>query len=265
MNPGPEPVAPTVILCSGAAMPGEIWDAVRALLPGHRIVHLDRPGVDLPRDRRGPQAAPPPTLASAERRLLGLLEQADGPAVLVAHSMSAFLVEAVARLRPDLVRELVLLDPSTDPPGSEPRPLPRRVQRTLLAMASLAPTMPWPSSLRPRNVPWWGIYLFRPGAVGAATAESLGYASWSAALQCRRSEVPRLDVPVTALVALGTASRPVPGRWVQLQHELALLLRRDGSPRVTVRLLPRCSHLVMRDAPGAVADTIAAAAARHTS
>ncbi|MFC7744413.1 alpha/beta fold hydrolase [Nocardiopsis composta] len=73
----------------------------RLLQDRYRVVRFDR------RNLR-------PTLRSEAMRLAGLAEAAGGPVVVVAHSVAALHAEAFARLRPELVCGLVLVDPSCE-------------------------------------------------------------------------------------------------------------------------------------------------------
>lgn len=108
---------PTVLLCSGMADGVAAWEPlVSRLADQHSVVRFFRPGFGgVPGERV------PPDLAGLVGRLDALTgSYASGRAVLVAHSAAALPAEAYARLWPDRLAGLVLVDPSVvgERPGS---------------------------------------------------------------------------------------------------------------------------------------------------
>lgn len=101
---------PTVVLASGFAMPRETWQAVADdLSRDFTVVTLDRPGyagqpdTDRPRD--------PCTIAADTREALRAAGLSP-PYLLVGHSIGGLYQYTFARLYPNEVSGLVLLDPT---------------------------------------------------------------------------------------------------------------------------------------------------------
>jgi pimeloyl-ACP methyl ester carboxylesterase len=100
------------LFSSGLGLPMSAWRAVVPLLADVRCVLVDRPGIG----RSPARPDGPDPLAAQVTMLLAALESSgpSGRVVVVGHSAGALAAEALARLRPDLVTGLVLVDP-TDP------------------------------------------------------------------------------------------------------------------------------------------------------
>lgn len=97
--------APAVLFEAGAMSPVVTFAATfEALAPDHRVIAYDRAGY-------GASDAAPLSLDLQLGDLLAMLEMA-GPCVVVAHSWGGLLAQMATWARPDLVRGLVLLDPS---------------------------------------------------------------------------------------------------------------------------------------------------------
>lgn len=103
---------PLVVLSSGLGGAWFDWTATLALLTDHaRVVVFDRPGTG--------DSAPTSHAPTLAREVAVLDAVLDGtPAVLVGHSMATMHVEAFARMHPESVRGLVLLDPDPEAPGA---------------------------------------------------------------------------------------------------------------------------------------------------
>ncbi|HEY0698425.1 MAG TPA: alpha/beta fold hydrolase [Micromonospora sp.] len=105
---------PPVLVCPGMADTVLTWPAVVDLLAGrHRVVRFDRPGLghSAPLGRL-------PTLAGEADRIAAVIGRSRlRRPVLVAHSVAAWHAEAYARLHPDDVAGLVLVDPSVAQPA----------------------------------------------------------------------------------------------------------------------------------------------------
>jgi pimeloyl-ACP methyl ester carboxylesterase len=110
---------PVVVLSSGLGGAWFDWTATLALLTEHaRVVVFDRPGTGDSAPTRNA-----PTLAREVAVLSAVLDGTDvldrtSTVVLVGHSMATIHVEAFARLHPERVRGLVLLDPDLESPGA---------------------------------------------------------------------------------------------------------------------------------------------------
>lgn len=104
--------APTVALFgAGLGLPLEVWHPVVENLPGVCCILADRPGLagSTPWEH-------PPALADQVALINDVLTAAspdpDQPVALVGHSYAAILVKAFARVHPEQVSALVLVDPS---------------------------------------------------------------------------------------------------------------------------------------------------------
>ncbi|HZX02852.1 alpha/beta hydrolase [Kribbella sp.] len=94
-----------VVLEAGAMSPVATYAAVfRELVVDHRVVAYDRAGY-------GGSDPAPLSVGLQVGDLVALLEEV-GPAVLVGHSWGGLLAQFATWERPDLIRGLVLLDPS---------------------------------------------------------------------------------------------------------------------------------------------------------
>lgn len=120
-----------VVLEAGAMSPAAAFATVfQGLVPDHRVIAYDRAGYG------ASDPAPRLTLELQVADLIAVLEEV-GPAILVGHSWGGLLAQLAVWERPDLVRGLVLLDPSherywrddepmqhpdrTKPPAADPR------------------------------------------------------------------------------------------------------------------------------------------------
>jgi N-formylmaleamate deformylase len=103
-----DPPAPPVLLLHGLGVGGSIWQSfARRLLPHLAAVAPDLRG-------HGQSDAPDSGYTPADYAddLLQLIEREYKPPVpVVGHSLGALVALAMAELRPDLIRWLVLLDP----------------------------------------------------------------------------------------------------------------------------------------------------------
>lgn len=95
-----------VVLEAGAMSPAAAFATVfQGLVPDHRVIAYDRAGYG------ASDPAPLLTLDLQISDLIAVLEEV-GPAVIVGHSWGGLLAQLATWERPDLVRGLVLLDPS---------------------------------------------------------------------------------------------------------------------------------------------------------
>lgn len=247
------PGHPVVVLSSGLGGAWFDWDATVALLGGHaRVLVFDRPGTG----GSGPALAPP-TLAR-EVEVLDAVLDGSGPAVLIGHSMATMHVEAFARLRPDRVRGVVLLDPDPESPGAgRPFDLSALVAHWLLRLV--------PHGLGVRFVRRHGHLLRRwaiegstlsrrdpapdplvravyqtPYVAKAVLAELASYPDQVAALEELRAAKPLPEVPFHVLTA---------GRRLWPEHAALAALAPSGRNV----LVPGSRHMIPVDRPDAVA------------
>src|SRR5439155_17947857 len=109
-----DPPAPPVLALHGLGVAGNIWQSfARRLLPHLAVVAPDLRG-------HGQSDAPPSGYLPTDyaNDLIELIQDKDwleAPVPVVGHSLGALVALALADLRPDLVRWLVLLDPPIDP------------------------------------------------------------------------------------------------------------------------------------------------------
>lgn len=98
--------APTVVALHGITSNAWAWDPLAHHLAG--AAHLV--AIDLRGRGRSYDASGPFGIAQHADDAASIVEQLGGPLVLVGHSMGAYVVEMVAEQRPELVRDIVLVD-----------------------------------------------------------------------------------------------------------------------------------------------------------
>lgn len=213
---------PVVVFESGLGNSKEVWESVFAPVAGFtRVVAYDRAGYG--RSRGGSGERDGATIVSELRALLRELGLPP-PYLLVGHSLGGQLVELYARLHPEEVVGVVLVDArSVD---FSQRCLAERVERC---------TLPWLSRmLLPRGAR-------AELAVAARTEEQI------------RAAGPFPAVPLRVLTATQRpAHMPNLRRvWAETQAELALL-----SPLGEQEICDTCGHFIQRDAPERVIEAI---------
>lgn len=237
------PAGPPVLLCPGLGMAAASWHRVAAdLARDHAVITYDRPGLG----RQGHlRPAGPPNLRIELTRLAHAIDAwravaADPaqPVVLVGHSMASFWVEAFARLHPDVVRGIVLVDGSIE---EAPRP-PTPGATTLLTWLG-------------------GTIAAVPGLLrtaGAALLEDAAYLGMAADLHAVRAWNPLPHVPIVVLAATRTGATHWERRWLRCQEEGAarfdaeLDAEQPGESDVRFEVVRRSGHRVMRDAPESI-------------
>jgi pimeloyl-ACP methyl ester carboxylesterase len=247
---------PAVLLLGGCGVPYYLWDRVVRLLPGRRVIRMDRPGIGTPWPGRLP------TLAEEIETLAELLSTVGSAAVITAHSMAGLHAEGLARRHPDLIAGLVLVDPSV-----ESRPRSPGGGRAWLASASavrqlmhaVPASRPF-GSLADRLIssaqsdrlrllagrPDEQRTVFRsPDAAASVIAEQAAYDQQVADLFELRRITHWPQLPVSVLTAGGGGAR-----WQRLQAGLA---RDIGAQHAVVE---GSRHLMMADRPDAIADAI---------
>ena len=287
VEPGPESAVP-VVLSSGLGGAWYDWDRVVPLLAGLApVLRFDRPGLGW-----SEPSAVPPTLAGEAERIRELLATpgvladgapAAGRAVIVAHSLAGFHAEAFARLYPELVAGIVLVDGSAEPDVAAPEPAEaaqRRLAqwRTLGELATRAGlagvAMPRLRALAIRLSRNGGSDLADPADVAATAAsgrlltaallENATYNAVAAQLLELRCEKPfPQDPPLRVIAAFGStpAVRALPftsdkvrrrnETWLARQRQLAEL-----SAHGTLIELADSAHYVPFDRPDSIAETV---------
>ncbi|TDB97746.1 alpha/beta fold hydrolase [Actinomadura sp. 7K534] len=254
-----------LLLASGLGGAWFDWDPTAALLrERYRVTVFDRPGLGL-----SPAGVARPTLRRDAAILAALAERAGRPVVVLAHSMAAFHAEALARLRPELVRGTVLVDPSHEPearaavrPAAVLTPL-ATAAGVLLGATRLARAA-GPSgrrlalrgtSRREDAVPGDVIRSVygRGTVIGTVLAEELAYREAAADLARLRERRPFPPVPLVVVTALGDVAGPGRKReWARGHARLA-----EMSPLGRQVVLPDALHMVPLDRPGVLADAVA--------
>ncbi|GAA2435835.1 alpha/beta hydrolase [Actinomadura vinacea] len=256
---------PPLLIGSGLGGAWFDWDpTVELLRAEHRTVVYDRPGLG-----RSPAAHAPPSLRRDVQIMADLAKEIGAPVTVLAHSMGAFAAEALARLHPELLNGLVLVDPSYErDPCAGPRvaaaltPLTKtlggalgvtRIAR-LGAPAARRLVLRFTSD-RDDTVPAATVrdVYGRGTVIGTIAAEELAYREMAADLAALRDRRPFPDLPLVVLTALGDVRGP--GRaqdWAEGHRRLAAM-----SPRGEQVELPGAKHMLQLDRPDAIAAAVA--------
>ncbi|MEU5997276.1 alpha/beta hydrolase [Streptomyces sp. NPDC047197] len=250
---------PVCVLSAGLGLAWFDWDAVvERLAPWRTVVRFDRPGSGL-----SGHARVPPTLVGEAERIVRILDALalPGPATVVGHSLAGFHCEAFARLFPVRTSGLVLLDSSVEERPRVRVPRGARVGAAQVVGAVLSGAgVPWALGPAVRRVAVRGDVASAEavrrvyGASRVLRGSLLEYATYGDAaleLAALRRDFPlreRLPVTVLAAAAYEGGAR----RWLTRQRALA------ASLDATFRVAEPAGHLLMRDAPGAVAEAVLA-------
>jgi pimeloyl-ACP methyl ester carboxylesterase len=263
------PGARPVLLGSGLGGAWFDWrPTVDLLRASHRVISYDRPGLG---GSPGDRAAP--SLRGEAARLAALARWAGPPVIVAAHSYAAFHAEALARIAPDLLAGLVLVDPSCAGDARAGVRLSRPIAPLARAAGALAGATgvarllgPWARGRFMRRVsdrdaapPELVRMVYGRGTViGTALAEHAAYRDMAADLAGLRRTRPFPEIPLTVLTALGDL--PDAGHragWAECHRRLAAM-----SPYGRQITVAGARHLLQADRPDAVADAIAGTPAR---
>ncbi|GAA2082890.1 alpha/beta fold hydrolase [Actinomadura alba] len=259
------PDGPVLLMSTGMGGAWFDWEpTVERLRDTYRIVRFDRPGLG-----RSPAGRAAPSLRAEVDRLGALVEWiGGGPVVLLAHSVAAFHAEALARIRPDLLAGLVLVDPSCER-GARPGP---RMSAAVTPVARLAGRLTDATGLATVIGPWAYHRVLRrisdrdPAAPSSVVrsvygrgeviftvlAENIAYREMAADLATLRTRHRFPAIPLVVLTALGDLNGSKARRWAGCHAELAGM-----SPLGRQVELPGCPHMVQLDRPDAVAEAVA--------
>ncbi|GAA2630222.1 alpha/beta hydrolase [Actinomadura fulvescens] len=262
------PDGPPLLLSGGLGGAWFDWRPSVDLLAGtYRVFNFDRPGLGL-----SPPAAGAPSLRREVAILTGLAERAGAPVIVVAHSMAGFHAEAFARLRSELVRGLVLVDPSCE---RDPRARVRLASVLDPAAKAFGAALGFTrlskivgpagrrlvlrcTSDRGEPVPAETVRsVYGRGTVlGTFLSEELAYREVAEDLDRLRERRPFPPVPLVVLTALGDhpgQSEADRRKWSEGHRRLA-----EMSPYGRQVVLPDTRHMVQLDRPDAVADAVEA-------
>lgn len=224
---GPRAQGPVVVFQSGLGDDHATWSAVLRQLPaGHEAVLPDRPGYGASPARTGARSA---CRIAEEQR--ALLRQAGlrPPYVLVGHSLGGLYQYVYARMYPQEVAGLVLLDPT------HPR-----------LQATLEQAQPTAAAL---------LQLARQTVFSPAMGQE--FDDQAQCLQRVEQQAP-LRAPAVLLAPTETPVYMGEGMRDMLETLRQDWLRRSGA---TLARVPGSGHQIQQDAPGAVVNAIEAVAA----
>lgn len=244
---------PAVVLLNGCGLASVAWDAVVEALPGRAVIAVDRPG------RCGTVNDGLPDLRQ-EARILSRIIGDDAPAIVVAHSMSSFQAEALARLHPQAVSGIVLADPAVEASahsgrlrragaasiaralGSAVRAEPvRRVAAAAIRYGMRHETS-HPEAL---DDELWRACHDTPEALAASAAELASYGGQAADLAALRAEQ-AAPAAAPAILLEGKPFHPA-GQEETLEAAFSHL---------EIRRVPQSRHLMMLDAPEEIARAV---------
>ncbi|MFC6882814.1 alpha/beta fold hydrolase [Actinomadura yumaensis] len=265
------PDGPPLLVTSGLGGAWFDWAPTLARLDGtYRLTVFDRPGLG-----RSPAGNAPPSLRREVAILAGLAARAGEPVTVVAHSMGGFHAEAFARQRPDLVKAMVLVDPSYEHDPSCKVRLSAAAEPVTRAIGAAvgATRLPWLlgpagrrfalkfASRRDEPVPADVVRsVYGRGTVLATMlGEELAYREMAVDLEGLRERLPFPPIPLVVLTALGDVKNPRKAReWAEGHRRLA-----EMTPYGRQVELPGDLHLLQLDRPDAIADAVAEVHARR--
>lgn len=259
---------PTVIFVNGLGLPQEIWLPVVEQLHGVDVMLFDR-------DSHDADLAASGEITARDLLMLALAEidqcvaECDQPPVLVGHSYGGMLVEAFARLHPDLCHGVVLVDATLPDNYASATPvtgLPKW-RKWLTTAVSIAPakwrqpvatgmlqTATYAADTTISADIWQriGHHAGSDRALERAMSDDHYLPQVSQACKELQQDHP-LEVPVVDVVA-------VVGSWPMHRYQHGWVeehKRRLGELGKQAKMVDvPGSHLVMLDSPSAIADAI---------
>ena len=242
-----------VLFLNGCALAAAGWLPVIAEMPDRDVIALDRPGFA---GTRWPGTLPDLAgeLAAMERAIAG-----HSRVVIVAHSMAAFRAEAFARLRPERVAGIVLVDPSIEdyrfrgPAGRFSPATWMPVLGALVTREQIGEAASWLShqgflrqsgSGRALDPEAFKDPYTDPDTLRAAIAEWLSYRSQAADLESLRGRTEPVRARTSALLAPPLPSR---SRSRILEAAFADLVRHE---------IRDSRHLMMIDRPDMIVEAV---------
>lgn len=248
--------AHNVLLLGGCGVDAVFWRDVGRDLAEVNVTALNRPGLG---GTLWPQRIP--TLAEEISTLAELTANTGSPVVVVGHSMASFHVEAFARMHPDLVAGIVIVDGSAEWLDRQPKPVAPWSARLIHILTNPRPLHGLGSIVYRRaasiqsHVPAKILGRVRirlaydsPDALAMSLAELIAYRSQAWDLLCLRAEHPMPDRPVLVLSAETTGEPDGLRRQRRLADQL-------GGRQIVVEA---SKHLIMIDRPHVIARAVRA-------
>ena len=245
------PEGPTVLLLHGITSCTDTWNwLLPHLIADYHVLRLDFRGHGQS-DRAEGNYSFPAYVSDA----IAVCEQvAGGPSFVIGHSLGGGSAAAMAQLRPDLVRGLVLEDPAIMGPPERGGPTP--AAGLLDAFKMLRQMVPMIQQSGTTAEALGATLAMAPGTNGAPMAESIQpdalAAMASALLQLDATVLdpvlegtllPAFDrnqtIPVPGVVLAGDSSQP---DTIVRAGEIALLAQH--SPHIEVRVVPGAGHMI---------------------
>ena len=254
--------SPTVVLDAASGTPSTTWTPILPALAAHtRVIAYDRAGLGASDPVRAL------TARSSVEDLLALLRAAgEGPCVLVGNSWGGLLAQLAARVAPDLVAGLVLVDPAHE--DFQPRAtvvrerlLLRRLVRRIrlgrlddeLRMDAIATARALTDDPRIHELLAAAelACFAQPSQLRTILAENKVAAGSARRVRKLRARLPLPDVPVVVLSATTGLPDAMRARWTALQGNIV-----SGLAQGEHIVVAEAGHYVHQSRPDVVADAV---------